>query len=219
MPHLSCLFHRDSDQAPKGSTSRPRVRDTLAAMHPFWKAGLDLSRRYLFFGPVQCHFLTPMEGLEEFIVSVVFSSGASAPSSTISVAPDQLPTHLITAESHRQCVTWQTLSLLQLQSESGHTEVWWRGLRPATGLQVPPSRWEGVRQNRMMVWLITSIPAGSCDLEISATTAKLVDPGRCCRAAERLLLKVVKVLAFCKWASFHFILFFNVRYIISLWSK
>lgn len=64
----------------------------------------------LFWGPMWCHFLTPIKDWE-FIVRVILPSGAPAQSSTISGAPDQIPTHLITDGSHWQGVTCQTLSI------------------------------------------------------------------------------------------------------------
>lgn len=148
MPHLSCLFHQGLYQTLKGSTSSPRVRDTLM-QGAFWKADLDLSWHYLLFlarvFPTQrgcCHFLTLIEDWE-FICRTVLQLKRALFCRSLGSTP-RTANHRRNALGN--CHLSNPLCLLQPQKSRGM----WRcdlrgGVRPATGLQVSPSRLEGVR--------------------------------------------------------------------------
>ena len=91
----------------------------------------------------------------EFVVvsdGHLFSSGAPAHVTGIFVYLDQLPEHWIIAVWIVTCEI--SLPPAHPMNEDGHSEVWLRGIGPATGLQVSCSRLGSVRPSRTMGWLI-----------------------------------------------------------------
>lgn len=115
---------------------------------PSRKADLDLSWHYLLVlrQRSRCHFLTLIEA-REFIVPAQNSTFCHSLGST----PRTL-NHRRVASG--RCHLSNPLRLLQPRKNTGTWRCDRGGFRPATGLQVSPSRLEGVRQNRMMAWLI-----------------------------------------------------------------
>lgn len=142
------------DRALKGSTSRPRVRDTLAMrLLKSWPRSIQTLS--LFLSPCDEIFSHQLKAGN--LLSVWFCRAPPQLKAALflylfSGSTPRTPNHGRVASA--RCHLSNPLRLLRPQKEFGHMKVWWRGCGPATGLQVPPSRLEGVRQNRMTVWLI-----------------------------------------------------------------